>query len=60
MAEREYFLGPKLGTKREDVHPVIADGHLQSLLDDRMIAILEMAENLADDLIIKIKVVDAP
>ena len=60
MAEREYFLGPKLGTTRSDVLEKVGVGHMTSLLDDRMLTILEMVENLDTDLIVKIKVIDAP
>lgn len=60
MAEREYFLGPALGTKRSDVLQEVGAGWLKSLLDERMVTILEMAENLDPDLIVKIKVIDAP
>ena len=62
MASREYFLGPTLGTTRKDVMTDIGnldDGWLKSLLEARMLTILNNSNNLADDLIIKIKVIDA-
>ena len=60
MAEREYFLGPILGTKREDVVTVVGIGHLTSLLDDRVLQILDLPANTDSELIIKIKVIDNP
>ena len=62
MAIREYFLGPKLGTTRKDVMDDIGhldEGWLRSLLDERMLTILNNENNTADDLVIKIKVIDA-
>ena len=59
MAEREYFLGPKIGTERKAILDIVGTGWLQSELDQALKTILDLPANRADDLIVKIKVIDA-
>ena len=55
MAEREYLvvLPDALSSERQDILKAVGAGHMTSLLDDRMLEILNMEENLADTLVVK-------